>query len=111
MKEITENFKKFHATYPFVFNIFNPLPSKDTENKCNVLLEFNNTVPAWKPILSTTFTAGNSILSGFKESNMSQKMLIKVRTFPANIIIHAGTNKPPLPHTPIHMNCFNKYKV
>ena len=32
MKELIENVKKLHATYQFVFDIFDPLPSKDTEN-------------------------------------------------------------------------------
>ena len=49
MKELIQNVKKLHATYQFVFDIFDPLPSKDTENKCYVLLELsNNKVPAWK---------------------------------------------------------------
>ena len=62
----------------------------------------------------TTLIVGNSILSGLKESKMSQKMLIEVRTVPGatiqdmkffvvphlkkkpdNIIIHVGTNNAP----------------
>ena len=61
-----------------------------------------------------TLIVGNSILSGLKESKMSQKMLIEVRTVPGatiqdmkffvvphlkkkpdNIIIHVGTNNAP----------------
>ena len=94
-----------------MFSIY--LTLYNTENKCDVLLELNNnTVPAWKK--GTTFIAGDSILSGLKESKMSQKRLIKVRTFPGatiqdmkffvvphlkkkpdNIIIHVGTNNAP----------------
>ena len=82
-----------------------------TENKCDVLLELNNnTVPAWKK--GTTLIVSDPMLSGLKESKMSQKRLIKVRTFhgatiedmkffvvpylkkkPDNIIIHVGTNR------------------
>ena len=47
MKELAEKVKKLQATYQDVFNISDPLPSKDTENKCDVLLELdNNTNPA-----------------------------------------------------------------
>ena len=80
---------------------------------CDVLLELNNnTVPAWKK--GTTLIDGDFILSGLKESKMSQKRLIKVRTFPGatiqdmkffvvphlkkkpdNITIHVGTNNAP----------------
>lgn len=45
-----------------VFNIVDFLPSKDTENKCNALLELNNNiVSAWKK--GTTFIVGDSMLS------------------------------------------------
>ena len=51
----------------------------------DVLLELSkNTVLAWKK--GTTPIVGNSILSGFKESKMSQKRFIKVRTFPGATI-------------------------
>ena len=72
----------------------------------------NNTVQAWNK--RTTLILGNSILSGLKESKLSQKRLIKVRNFPSatiqdmrffvvphlkkkpdNIIIHVGTNNTP----------------
>ena len=50
----------------------------------DVLLELNDTVPAWNK--GTTLIVGDSILSGLKESKMSQKRLIKVRAFPAATI-------------------------
>ena len=66
MKELIENAKKLQATYQDVFNISDTLQSKNTENKCDVLLELNNnTVPAWKK--GTTLIIGDSILSGLKE--------------------------------------------
>ena len=112
MKELIENVKNLQTTYQGVFNISDTLQSKDTENKCDILLELNNnTVPAWKK--GTTLIVGDSTLSGLKESKMSQKRLIKVRTFPAatiqdmkffvvphfkkkpDNIIHVGTNNAP----------------
>ena len=113
MKELIENVKNLQATYHDVFNIFDILQSKDTENKSDVLLELNNNlVPAWKK--GTTLIVGYSILSGLDESKMSQKRLIKARTFPGatiqgikffavpylkkkpdNIIIHVGPNNAP----------------
>ena len=130
MKNLIENVKNIQATYQDVFNICDTLQSKDTENKCDVLLELsNNTVSAWKK--GITLIIVDSILSGIKKSKMSQKRLIKVRTFlgatiqdmkffvvphlkkkPDNIIIQAGTNNAPTPHpTPVLMNCFVKYNV
>ena len=48
MKELMQNIKNLQATYEDVFNISDTLQSKDTENKCDVLLELNNsTMPAW----------------------------------------------------------------
>ena len=48
MKELMQNIKNLQATYQDVFNISDTLQSKDTENKCDVLLELNNsTVPVW----------------------------------------------------------------
>ena len=45
MKEHIENLKNLQATHRDVFNTFDTLQSKDTENKCDVLLELsNNTV-------------------------------------------------------------------
>ena len=116
MKKHIENVKNLQATHRDVFNIFDTLQSKDTENKCDVLLGLNNnTGSAWKK--GITLIIVDSILSGIKESKMSQKRLIKVRTFlgatiqdmkffvvphfkkkPDNIIIHAGTNNAPTPH-------------
>ena len=110
MKELIENVKNLQATYQEVFNIPHFLPTKDIENKCDVLLELNNnTVPARKK--GTTLFFGDSILSGFKESKLSQKRLIKVIPFAGttiqdmrffvvphlkkksdNIIIHVGIN-------------------
>ena len=46
--------------------------------------ELNKIVPAWKK--ETTPIVSDSILSGLKESEMSQKKLIKVRTFPGAAI-------------------------
>ena len=47
MKELPENVKNLQATYQDLFNIADTLQSKDTENKCDILLELNNnTVPA-----------------------------------------------------------------
>ena len=47
MKELIENVKNFQTRYQDVFHISDTLPSKDTEKKCDVLLELNNnTVPA-----------------------------------------------------------------
>ena len=106
-----ENVKNFQAKYQGNFNISDT--SKDTENKWDVLLELsNNTTPAWKK--GTTLIVGDSILSGLKESNMLQKELIKVRTYPGvtieqmkffvvlhvekkpdTIIIHVRTNNAP----------------
>ena len=114
MKELIGNVKNLQTTYQDVFNISDTLQSKDTENKCDVLLELNNnTAPAWKK--GTTLIVGDSILSGLKESKMSQKRLIKVETFPGaavqdmkffvvphlkkkpDNIIYVGTNNvPPL---------------
>ena len=66
MKELIENIKNLQATYQDVFNISDISQSKDTEKKCDVLLELtNNTVPAWKK--GTTLIVGDSILSGLKE--------------------------------------------
>ena len=49
MKDFIENVKMLLATYQDVFNISDPLPSKDTDNKRDVLSELNNnTVPAYK---------------------------------------------------------------
>ena len=49
IKELTENVKNLQPTYQNIINISDTLPSKDTENKCAVLLKLNsNTVPAWK---------------------------------------------------------------
>ena len=113
MKELIENVKNLQTTYQDVFNMPDILQSKDTENKYDVLLELsNNAIPAWKK--GTTLIFNDSILSGFKESKMSQKRLIKVRPFPCatiqdikffvvphlkeksdNIIIHVGTNNAP----------------
>ena len=113
MKELIENVKNLQTTYQDVFNMSDILQSKDTENKCDVLLELsNNAIPAWKK--GTTLIFSDSILSGFKESKRSQKRLIKVRPFPCatiqdikffvvphlkeksdNIIIHVGTNNAP----------------
>ena len=63
MKELIENVKNLQATYHDVFNIFDILQSKDTENKSDVLLELNNNlVPAWKK--GTTLIVGYSISSG-----------------------------------------------
>ena len=113
MKELIENVKNLQTTYQDVFNMSDILQSKDTENKCDVLLELsNNAIPAWKK--GTTLIFNDSILSGFKESKRSQKRLIKVRPFPCatiqdikffvvphlkeksdNIIIHVGTNNAP----------------
>ena len=85
MKELIENVKNLQTTYQGVFNISDTLQSKDTENKCDILLELNNnTVPAWKK--GTTLIVGDSTLSGLKETKMSQKRLIKVRTFPGATI-------------------------
>ena len=66
------------------FNICDTLQSKDTENKCDVLLELNNIVPGWKK--GTSLIASDSILFGLKESKMSQKRLIKVKSFPGATI-------------------------
>ena len=111
MKELIENVKNLQTTYQGVFKISDTLQSKDTENKSDVLLELNNTVAAWNK--GTTLIVGDSTLSGLKESKMSQKRLIKVRTFPAATIqdmkffvvphfkkkpeniIHVGTNNAP----------------
>ena len=109
MKEVIENEKNLQATYQDVFNVSDTSQSKDTENKCDILFELNNNiVPAWKK--GTTFTVGDSVLSGLKESKMSQKRLIKLITFPGATIqdmkcfvvpnlkkkpeniIHVGTN-------------------
>ena len=85
MKELIENVKNLQTTYQDVFNMSDILQSKDTENKCNVLLELNNnTIPAWKK--GTTLIFNDFILPGFKESKMSQKRLIKVRPFPCATI-------------------------
>ena len=84
MKELIECVKNLQTTYQDVFKIPDTLQSKDTENKCDVLLELNNTVPARNK--GTTLIVGDSILSGLKESKMSQKRLIKVRAFPAATI-------------------------
>ena len=85
MKEFIENVKNLQTTYQDVFNMSDILQSKDTENKCDVLLELNNnTIPACKK--GTTLIFNDSILSGFKESKMSQKRLIKVRPFPCATI-------------------------
>ena len=91
----------------------------------DVLLELSkNTVRAWKE--GTTPIVGNSILSGFKESKMSQKRFIKVRTFPGatiqdmKIFVHISTKSQITlsfmlelitPPTPVHNKCFMKYKV
>ena len=111
MKELIENVKNLQTTYQGVFKISDTLQSKDTENKSDVLLELNNAVAAWNK--GTTLIVGDSTLSGLKESKMSQKRLIKVRTFPAatiqdmkffvvphfkkkpDNIIHVGTNNAP----------------
>ena len=85
MKELIENLKTLQATYQDVFNISDTLSSKDTENKCDVLLELNNnTVPAWKK--GTTLIVSDSVLSGLKESKKLQKRLVKFRTFPGTTI-------------------------
>ena len=48
MKNCIEHVKNMQAKHQDVFNISDNLQSKDTENKCDVLLELeNNTVPAW----------------------------------------------------------------
>ena len=60
MNELIENTKNLQATYQDVFNISDTFPSKDTENMCDILLEFNNnTVPAWKK--GTTLIVGDFI--------------------------------------------------
>ena len=46
MKEHREKAKKLHAPYQDVFNIFDPLPSRNNENKCGVLLELDNNSPS-----------------------------------------------------------------
>ena len=79
MKELIGNVKKGPTTYQYidVFNIPDPLPLKDNENKCDVLLKLNNnTFPAWKK--------GTILIVG--DSKMSHKKLIKVRTFPGSTI-------------------------
>ena len=42
MKELIDNVKNVQATYHDVFHISDTLPSKDTNKKCDVLLELNN---------------------------------------------------------------------
>ena len=74
-----------HDTSQDVFNISDPLPSKDTENKSDVLFELNNnTVQAWKK--GTTLIVCNSVLSGLKVLKVSQKNLIIFKTFPGAAI-------------------------
>ena len=71
MKELIENIKNLQATYQDVFNASDISQSKDTEKKCDVLLELtNSTVPAWKK--GTTLIVGDSILSGLKESKFDK---------------------------------------
>ena len=43
MKGLIENVKNLQARYQDVFNISDRSQSKDTENKCDVLLELNTT--------------------------------------------------------------------
>ena len=42
MKELIKNLKNLQATYQDVFNISDTLPSNDTENNCDILLQPNN---------------------------------------------------------------------
>ena len=42
MKKLIENPKNLQATYQDVFNISDTLPSNDTENNCDILLQPNN---------------------------------------------------------------------
>ena len=116
MKELIENLKNLQATYQDVFNISDTLPSNDTENNWDVLLQPNNNAVQYGRKKGTTIIIGDFILPGLKESKMSQKRLIKVSTFPgatiwdvrffvvphlkkrtryhSKIIIHVGTNPP-----------------
>ena len=68
-----------------MFSIYPTLCNQRILKISDILLELNsNTVPAWKK--GTTLIVGDSILSGLEESKMSQKRLIKVRTFPGATI-------------------------
>ena len=68
-KRTNINVKKLNNTYQDVFNISEPLPPNDPENKSDVLLELsNNKILGWEK--GTTLTVDDSIIAGLRESKM-----------------------------------------